>query len=164
MFYSKKKVKTIDRQIQERLDKQLRTILEKYLYEHLTPITMKCIREDIIFCVKTLLSEEAITKTAPIYWLSDFIFKRIKLNGDMLMSDQVVINEYKISELSTSDIFMVLDIMKVMKENPETKIVVITGDAHATGINYYLYESEGQRKFKAIIYNIVYGWTKHLPF
>jgi hypothetical protein len=61
-------------------------------------------------------------------------------------------------------IFMVLDIMKVMKENPETKIVVITGDAHATGINYYLYESEGQRKFKAIIYNIVYGWTKHLPF
>jgi hypothetical protein len=106
MFYSKKKVKTIDRQIQERLDKQLRTILEKYLYEHLTPITMKCIREDIIFCVKTLLSEEAITKTAPIYWLSDFIFKRIKLNGDMLMSDQVVINEYKISELSTSDIFV----------------------------------------------------------
>lgn len=107
MFYpKKKKVKTIDRQIQERLDKQLRTVLEKYLREPLTPITMKCIREDIIFCVKTLLSEETITETAPIYWLSDFIFKRIKLNGDMLMSDQVVINEYKLSELSTTDIFV----------------------------------------------------------
>lgn len=105
MFYPKKE-KRKDRQIQERLDKQLRIVLEKYLREPLTPLTMKCIREDIIFCVKTLLSEEAITETAPIYWLSDFIFKRIKLNGGILMSDQVVINEYKLSELSSSDIFV----------------------------------------------------------
>ncbi len=61
-------------------------------------------------------------------------------------------------------VFMVLDTLKVMKENPNKKIVVVTGDVHATGINYYLNEAEGQLKLKEIIYNMVYGWVKFLPF
>lgn len=47
---------------------------------------------------KYKLSQEAIT------WLSDQFFKRIKIGKDQTMGDQVVINEYALSELTFDDI------------------------------------------------------------
>lgn len=47
---------------------------------------------------KYKLSQEAIM------WLSDQYFKRIKISKDQTMSDQVVINEYTLSELTFDDI------------------------------------------------------------
>ena len=60
-------------------------------------------------------------------------------------------------------VFMAIQVLKTMKENPGKKVLAISGDFHARWIHYYLYEAEGQREFKNIIYNIIYGIFKLLP-
>jgi len=59
-------------------------------------------------------------------------------------------------------LFMALEVLKYQEKYPNKKIVVITWDAHAAGINYYLYDAQGIREFKKVIYNIVYGIYKLL--
>jgi hypothetical protein len=111
MFYPKKKRKSRFK-VQEKLETQLKATLKKYVGEALTPETMRAIRNDIIDSVRTLLYEEKITSTESVYWLSDFLFKQIKLNDGILMSDQVVINEYKASEIPLSEVYSLVDIFR----------------------------------------------------
>ena len=57
-------------------------------------------------------------------------------------------------------LFMALEVLKYQEKYPNKKIGVVTWAAHAQGINYYLYDAQGMREFKKIIYNIVYGLYK----
>jgi hypothetical protein len=59
------------------------------------------------------------------------------------------------------NIFMTLAIMKVRKENPNARIVCVTGDVHAIAIDKYL-KKENEREFKGLIYSLLYGWRKAL--
>jgi hypothetical protein len=60
-------------------------------------------------------------------------------------------------------VFMAIEVLKERKKNPDKKIVVVTGDTHAKGINYYLNDAEGELKLKNVLYNVVYGFLKYLP-
>ncbi len=87
------------------LEAKIKTSLEKFTGEALTPVLMRKIRDGIkdqitgVFTVsKHKLTPEAMT------WLGDQYFKSIKVNDEQSMSDLVVINEYKLSELEFNDI------------------------------------------------------------
>lgn len=81
------------------------TLQRKFLHEQLTPVLMRSIRESIRQQIDDVFSKSRF-KLSPnaTTWLTDQYFKGIKLNDDQLMSDQVVINEYKLSELEFNDI------------------------------------------------------------
>ena len=87
------------------LEIQLNNRLKKFLHEQLTPALMRSIREEIRQQLVDVFGKSRFTlSTSALTWLTDQYFKGIKLNDDQLMSDQVVINEYKLSELEFNDI------------------------------------------------------------
>ena len=88
------------------LETQLTNSLQKkFLNEQLTPALMRSIREMIRQQINDVFSKSRFKLSADATtWLTDQYFKGIKLNDDQLMSDQVVINEYKLSELEFNDI------------------------------------------------------------
>lgn len=86
--------------------------------------------------------------------------------------------ELKINELSNNDfytelnpitpnhvvdgrtVFMTLEVMKVKSQFPNSKIVCISGQAHAQEIHRYLNTKQGQLEFKKFLYGLFYGWLK----
>lgn len=102
------------------LELQLNNSLKKFLHEQLTPVVMRSIREEIRATIdgvfsksKHRLSPDATT------WLTDQYFKGIRLNDDQLMSDQVVINEYKLTELEFNDIQLLRNLFNETVMGPE---------------------------------------------
>lgn len=86
--------------------------------------------------------------------------------ASFLLTDKSWEYEWKYDISHTVDartVFMTIEILKTMKENPWKKVVAISWDAHAKWIHYYMYEAEWQREFKNIIYNMIYGIFKLLP-
>jgi hypothetical protein len=60
-------------------------------------------------------------------------------------------------------IFMLLSILKIIKENPGKKIVVVTGNAHAEMFEVYSNdENLLEFKLKSFLYNIIYKPKKFL--
>lgn len=87
------------------LEASLQTLLEKFLREALTPALMRQIRDAIKNqIVSTFSKSNQKLSSEAVTWLTDQYFKAIKVNDEKSMSDLVVINEYKLSELDFNDI------------------------------------------------------------
>ncbi len=87
------------------LEQRFNIALKKFEYRALTPELMRQIYAEIRWIVDGVfsvsrhkLSREATT------WLANQYFKSIKINDDQLMDDNVVFNEYNLSELEATDI------------------------------------------------------------
>ncbi len=96
------------------------TLKKKFVNEALTPELMRSIREsirqqldDVFGKSRFKLSPNAMT------WLGDQFFKAIRLNDDQLMSDQVVINEYNLSELEFNDIQLLRNLFLETRMGPD---------------------------------------------
>ena len=87
------------------LEIQLNNNIKQFLFDELTPVTMRAVREAIRKQLIDVFSKSKFQLSAPaLIWLGDQYFKAIRINDDQLMNDQVVINEYKLSELEFNDI------------------------------------------------------------
>lgn len=88
------------------LEERFSQITRRYLQKDLTPDLMREIRTAFQNTVKNVFSQSKKTKLSEnaVVWLADQYFKGIHLTDDMLMSDQVVINEYALDELEFNDI------------------------------------------------------------
>lgn len=102
------------------LEQRLSREIKKHVSSELTPETMRSIRESIRRTINGVfsksnhkLSEHAVT------WLTDQYFKGIRLNEDQLMSDQVVINEYRLPELEFTDIQLLRNLFLETQMGPE---------------------------------------------
>lgn len=113
---------TADKRIRfhQLLEVKLNTALKPFLFKELTPPTLRQIREtlreqiDGVFSKsKFKLSDRATT------WLTDQYFKAIKINDDQQMTDMVVLNEYKLSELDFNDIQLLRNLFLETKMGPE---------------------------------------------
>ncbi len=61
-------------------------------------------------------------------------------------------------------VFMLANLKRLAKSNPDKKIVVITGEAHARGFDFYLQHPHlFEYKAKLLLYNLVYILHKNLP-
>jgi hypothetical protein len=85
---------------------QLNNVLvNEFQNQSITPEIMRAMRE----CIRTEIekvfskSRHDISSNAKT-WLTDQYFKSIKIGNNQVMSDQVVINEYRLDELEQSDI------------------------------------------------------------
>lgn len=102
------------------LEIKLNAALKPFVYKALTPPTLKQIREtlraqiDGIFSKSRFkLSDRATT------WLTDQYFKAIQINDDQQMTDMVVLNEYKLSELDFNDIQLLRNLFLETKMGPD---------------------------------------------
>jgi hypothetical protein len=82
-----------------------KVIKSRFTMEALTPALMREIRDEIRKQIDTVFqkSSHKLTDHARS-WLTDQFFKRIQVNGDQLMSDLVVINEYRLDQLTYEDV------------------------------------------------------------
>lgn len=71
----------------------------------LTPAMMKEVRNEIRHRIDSVFtkSKHKLTDKASS-WLTDQFFKRVRVNDEQVMSDLVVMNEYKLSQLSYDDV------------------------------------------------------------
>lgn len=87
------------------LELQLNKRIQKYQHEPLTHVTMRAIREDIRDLISSTFGKSKFKlSTNATTWLTDQFFKAIRINEEQTMAEQVVINEYKLSELDFDDI------------------------------------------------------------
>lgn len=94
-----------NQELQQLLEQHLTAALKQFVHESLTPNLMNRIRTTVKKTIDNVISRtQDKLSDKGIMWLTDQYFKGIKMNDDLLMSDQVVINEYKLSELEFSDI------------------------------------------------------------
>jgi hypothetical protein len=102
------------------LELQLNNQLKKFLFDQLTPNLMREIRESIRSTINDVFSKSrhGLSSNA-VTWLTDQYFKGIRLNDDQLMNDQVVINEYKLSELEFNDIQLLRNLFLETSMGPE---------------------------------------------
>lgn len=80
------------------------TIKKQFVHEQLNPDTLRGIRD----CVRKTITEVFMKSkhqlsTNAMNWVANQYFKSIQLNGETV-NDLVVINEYKLDEMSFSDI------------------------------------------------------------
>lgn len=105
------------------LEVQLNNILKKFVNEQLTPTLMRRIREAIRTQLEDVFSRSRCNLSSnALTWLTDQYFKAIQLNEDQLMSDQVVINEYKLHELEFNDIQLLRNLFLETKMGPELDV------------------------------------------
>ncbi len=88
------------------LEIQINNIIKsKFTGSALTPLVMREIREAIKTQLVDVFSKSKFgLSPGALIWLCDQYFKAIKINDTQMMSDTVVINEYKLSELEFNDI------------------------------------------------------------
>jgi hypothetical protein len=89
------------------LEMRLDAVVKEFLGKAITSTTIKEIRNAMLQTIDNIfsksrfkLSKEAMT------WLTDQYFKGIQLNAEYVMNDQVIINEYKLSELTLDDVVL----------------------------------------------------------
>lgn len=89
----------------ELLEKKVNEVTQGYMFDVLNPDTMRNIRNSIITLIDTTFSKSSnnISHQAKV-WLADQYFKNIRINESILMSDQVVINEYRLQDMPERDI------------------------------------------------------------
>ncbi len=88
------------------------TIQRKFEQQQLNPATMREIRSTIrtvIDGVFTKSDNYKLTETARA-WLTNQYFRRLQVNDNQTMDDLIVINEYKLAQLSYSDIALLRDL------------------------------------------------------
>lgn len=103
------------------LEVQLNNMIRKqFVNEQLTPEKMRSIREAIRQQLIDVFSKSRFKLTSnAITWLCDQYFKSIRINDDQLMSDQVVINEYRLDELEFNDIQLLRNLFLETRMGPE---------------------------------------------
>jgi len=90
----------------ELLELHISNVIKKdFLNRALTPTLMREIRETVRTQIDKVFipSKHNISPHARL-WLADQFFKSIKFNGSESMDEQVIIHEYKLSELPYSDV------------------------------------------------------------
>ena len=93
------------------LDNVLQKTLKSSEHKELNPLLMREIRNNLRSSIEQVFNKSKYKiSTEAITWLTDQYFKRIKINDSQVMSDQVVINEYKLSELTQTDIQILRDL------------------------------------------------------
>lgn len=112
-----------DKQIRfhQLLEIQLNSIIQKqFVNEQLTPVMMRSLRNAIREQLDSVFSKSRF-KLSPnaLTWLGDQYFKNIRLNGDQLMNDTVVIHEYKLSQLEFNDIQLLRNLFLETIMGPE---------------------------------------------
>lgn len=103
------------------LEQQLNAILKKrFLNEALTPPKLREIREAFREQISGVF-EKSTRRLSPkaTTWLTDQYFKAVKVNDDQLMTDMVVLNEYKLSELEFNDIQLLRNLFNETIMGPE---------------------------------------------
>ena len=103
------------------LEEHLNVVLKDFFFQPLTPAVLREIRNALRTKIENIftkskkhrLTAEAMT------WLTDQYFKSIQISPDQLISDNVVINEYTLLELTFSDIQLLWDLFKETKMGPE---------------------------------------------
>lgn len=81
----------------------------------------------------------------------------------VLFGDAKKYPAYDVSHMiDARTVFMVAEIHRIRSENPGKKIVVVTGDNHALGIENYL-SDRGKHEWREKMYNVIYGILKQLP-
>lgn len=88
------------------------TVQRKFEHQQLNPTTMRQIRDairEVVDRVFTKSPKYNLTETGRA-WLTNQYFKRLEVNGGQSMNDLIVINEYKLSQLSYSDVKLLHDL------------------------------------------------------
>ena len=88
------------------------TVQRKFERQQLNPATMREIRftiRTVIDGVFTKSDKYKLTETARA-WLTNQYFRRLQVNDSQTMDDLIVINEYKLAQLSYSDIALLRDL------------------------------------------------------
>jgi hypothetical protein len=90
----------------ELLEKRLNDVISrKYCYEALTPAALKGIRDTIREVVISIFNKSSYNPSYEMMgWIANQYFRRIQINGSQSMDELVIINEFKLSEMSTFDI------------------------------------------------------------
>jgi hypothetical protein len=81
------------------------TVSRKFTNEHLNNAVMHQVRQTVRGIIDNVFdrSNHELSETGRA-WLVNQLFKRIKVNGDQLMNDLIVINEYKLAQLTYHDV------------------------------------------------------------
>lgn len=114
----------------------------------------KKVRIDYLFYVLKTLGIAQLGLFTPTDMVSFLIRQKSDKYQDYLNPSHVI---------DGRTVFMTLEALKAMKKYPGRKIVCVSGDGHAVGIEYYLNEARGQLEFKSYLYNLIYGIFKFLP-
>ena len=88
------------------------TVQRKFEHRQLTPATMREIRDSIRVVIDSVFTKSEkyqLTETARA-WLTNQYFRRLQVNDSQTMDDLIVINEYKLSQLSYGDIALLRDL------------------------------------------------------
>jgi len=88
------------------------TIQRKFEQQQLNPATMREIRSTIRTVIDGVFTKSdncKLTETARA-WLTNQYFRRLQVNDSQTMDDLIVINEYKLAQLSYSDIVLLRDL------------------------------------------------------
>ncbi len=87
------------------------TVQRRFAYEKLDPTTMRKIRQTIREIVSGVFqrSTHKLSDTGQS-WLTNQMFKRLQVGPESMMSDLIIINEHKLSELSLADVRLLRDL------------------------------------------------------
>jgi len=87
------------------------TVQRRFAYEKLDPATMRKIRQTIREIVSGVFqrSTHKLSDTGQS-WLTNQVFKRLQVGPEAMMSDLIIINEHKLSELSLGEVRLLRDL------------------------------------------------------
>jgi hypothetical protein len=106
------------------LEVHLNAVIQKTLKESdqkdLTTKLIREVRDSLNQAVSTIFGKSKYKlSTEALSWLTNQFFKRIKINEDQIMNDQVVINDYDLSELTFDDIQLLHNLFIETQMGPE---------------------------------------------
>lgn len=87
------------------------TVQRRFAYEKLDPATMRKIRQTIREIVSGVFqrSTHKLSDTGQS-WLTNQVFKRLQVGPEAMMSDLIIINEHKLSELPLGEVRLLRDL------------------------------------------------------
>lgn len=96
-----------DVEFNQLLEDRLTEKLASFLSKSLTSDIVRQIRNSFKHVINTTCSEYKLNLSEEaVVWVTDQYFKSIKINDNLLMNEQVVINEYQLTELDLGDIVL----------------------------------------------------------
>lgn len=103
------------------------TVQRRFENEKLDPSTMRKIRQAIREIVSGVFqrSTHKLSDTGQS-WLTNQVFKRLQVGPDAMMSDLIIINEHKLSELPLADVRLLGDLFDQTDMASELKAELAT--------------------------------------
>lgn len=87
------------------------TVQNKFGQSPVDPATMRQIRQVVNEKVTSIFQRSSYKLSdVGLSWLTNQLFKRIRIGPDVAMADLIVINEHKLCELTTSDVQLLRDL------------------------------------------------------